>query len=85
MRTRNGDSGVTVRVRVKFLHQVRLATGALKDKPVEIPFNDPPVAGVGDVSVDGHTSVRNTAATGGAHVADATAAAATSVGGPGVR
>ncbi len=39
--TRNGDSGVTVRVRVKFLHQVRDATGALKDKPVEIPVNDP--------------------------------------------
>jgi hypothetical protein len=39
--TRNGDSGLTVRVRVKFLHQVRDNTGALKDSPVEIPTNDP--------------------------------------------
>jgi hypothetical protein len=39
--TRNGDSGVTVKVRVQFLHQVRDATGALKDDPVEIPANDP--------------------------------------------
>ncbi len=39
--TRNGDAGVTVKVRVKFLHQVRDATGALKDSPVEIPTNDP--------------------------------------------
>ena len=35
--TRNGDSGVTVKVRVQFLHQVRDATGALTDKPVDIP------------------------------------------------
>jgi hypothetical protein len=39
--TRNGDSGLSVKVRVKFLHQVRDATGALKDSPVEIPVNDP--------------------------------------------
>jgi hypothetical protein len=39
--TRNGDSGVTVRVRVQFLHQVRNATGALTGSPVEIPVNDP--------------------------------------------
>jgi len=39
--TRNGDTGVTVKVRVQFLHQVRDATGALKDSPVEIPANDP--------------------------------------------
>ncbi|MBA3338800.1 MAG: hypothetical protein H0T54_03465 [Geodermatophilaceae bacterium] len=39
--TRNGDTGVTVKVRVKFLHQVRDATGALKDTPVEIPASDP--------------------------------------------
>jgi hypothetical protein len=38
---RNGDSGVTVKVRVKFLHQVRDATGALTGSPVEIPVNDP--------------------------------------------
>ena len=41
MLNRNGDSGLTVKVRVKFLHQVRDATGALKDIPVEIPVNDP--------------------------------------------
>ena len=39
--TRNGDSGLTVKVRVQFLHQVRDATGALKDHPVEIPVSDP--------------------------------------------
>ncbi|HWJ51913.1 MAG TPA: hypothetical protein VNT24_00890 [Propionibacteriaceae bacterium] len=39
--TRNGDSGLTVKVRVKFLHQVRDNTGALKDDPVEIPTTDP--------------------------------------------
>jgi hypothetical protein len=39
--SRNGDSGVTVKVRVKFLHQVRDATGALTGSPVEIPVNDP--------------------------------------------
>src|SRR5688500_1915273 len=39
--SRNGDSGVTVKVRVKFLHQVRDATGALTGTPVEIPANDP--------------------------------------------
>ena len=38
---RNGDTGLTVKVRVQFLHQVRDATGALKDTPVEIPVNDP--------------------------------------------
>jgi hypothetical protein len=38
---RNGDSGVTVKVRVQFLHQVRSATGALTGSPVEIPANDP--------------------------------------------
>ena len=41
MLTRNGDSGLTVKVRVKFLHQVRDNTGALKDDPVEIPTTDP--------------------------------------------
>jgi hypothetical protein len=39
--TRNGDAGLTVKVRVKFLHQVRDATGALTASPVEIPVNDP--------------------------------------------
>ena len=39
--TRNGDAGLTVKVRVKFLHQVRDNTGALTDSPVEIPTNDP--------------------------------------------
>ncbi len=39
--TRNGDTGLTVKVRVKFLHQVRDNTGALKDSPVEIPTTDP--------------------------------------------
>ena len=39
--TRNGDVGLTVKVRVKFLHQVRDNTGALKDDPVEIPATDP--------------------------------------------
>ena len=39
--SRNGDSGVTVKVRVKFLHQVRNAGGALTGTPVEIPANDP--------------------------------------------
>jgi len=39
--TRSGDSGVTVRVRVKFLHQVRGADGQLQATPVEIPANDP--------------------------------------------
>lgn len=38
---RNGDTGLTVTVRVKFLHQVRDATGALVGSPVEIPVNDP--------------------------------------------
>ena len=33
--TRNGDSGLTVKVRVKFLHQVRDNTGALTDNPVD--------------------------------------------------
>src|SRR5690242_2912770 len=31
---RNGDSGLTVKVRVQFLHQVRGADGKLKDDPV---------------------------------------------------
>ena len=38
---RNGDAGLTVKVRVKFLHQVRDNTGALTGNPVEIPVNDP--------------------------------------------
>jgi hypothetical protein len=39
--TRNGDAGLTVKVRVKFLHQVRNATGALVGTPTEIPATDP--------------------------------------------
>src|SRR4051794_31275253 len=35
--TRNGDSGLTVKVRVQFLHQVRGADGKLQASPVEIP------------------------------------------------
>lgn len=39
--TRNGDGGLTVKVRVQFLHQVRAADGTLQGSPVEIPVNDP--------------------------------------------
>jgi hypothetical protein len=39
--TRNGDAGLRVKVRVKFLHQVRDNTGALKNTPAEIPTADP--------------------------------------------
>src|SRR5689334_14119860 len=39
--TRNGDSGLTVKVRVQFLNQVRAADGSYSSEATEIPVNDP--------------------------------------------
>ena len=39
--TRTGDSGVTAKVRIKFLHQVRGPDKVLIGSPTEIPVNDP--------------------------------------------
>jgi hypothetical protein len=38
---RNGDSGLNVKVRVKFMHQLRNPDKSMIDSPVEIPANDP--------------------------------------------
>jgi hypothetical protein len=44
---RKGDTGLTVKVRVKFMHQLRGAEKKLIGSPTEIPTNDPDAARLG--------------------------------------